>query len=45
MQTPTVTEISRETYFAVRRDWHETSVRLADELRAGDGRPRSALAG
>ena len=27
MQTPTVTEISRETYFAVRRGWPGTPVR------------------
>jgi hypothetical protein len=39
MQTSTVTEITRETYFAVRRAWHETPVRLAGELGAGDGRP------
>jgi hypothetical protein len=45
MQTPTVTEISSETYFAVRRAWHETPVSLTDEPRAGDGRPRSAPAG
>jgi hypothetical protein len=42
MQTPTVTEISRETYFALRRGWDETPVRHADELRAADARPQSA---
>ena len=45
MQTPTVTEISSESYFAARRAWHETPAPLADEPRAGDGRPRSAPAG
>jgi hypothetical protein len=39
MQTPTVTEITRETYFAVRRAWHETPARLAGEAGAGAARP------
>jgi hypothetical protein len=39
MQTPTVTQITRETYFAVRSAWHETPVRLAGEAGSGDGRP------
>jgi hypothetical protein len=45
MQTPTVTEITRETYFALRKAWRETPVRLAGEPGAGDGRPGSAAAG
>jgi hypothetical protein len=39
MQTPIVTEISCETYFAIRRAWDESPVRLAGEPGAGDGRP------
>ena len=39
MQTPTVTEITRQTYFAVRRAWHETAVGVGGVPGAGDGRP------
>jgi hypothetical protein len=39
MQTPTVTQITRETYFAARRAWHETPARLAGEASADAGRP------
>jgi hypothetical protein len=37
MQTPTVTEISRETYFAALKEWHQTQVRLVRESLLRDG--------
>jgi hypothetical protein len=42
MQTPTVTEINRQTYVEAQRAWHTTQVRLVREslLRSpgGDGK-------
>ena len=47
MQSPTVTEISRETYVDIQRAWHRTQVRLVRESvlygrDAGDRRPARA---
>lgn len=44
MQTPTVTEISRQTYFDAQKAWHQTQVRLVREslLRGRDADDKRA---
>ena len=44
MQTPTVTEISREAYVDAQKAWHATQVRLVREslLRGGEADDKRA---